>query len=161
MMKRYKPAIFPVLSGMLLIMVLFMLLSALIINLDEYLPFSYKYLVVPVNIVGGIVSFILLPLYYINTFYTVSAKVVTAKTGLIISAKSFMPISSVRSVTTILVPLGNIFGFNIVILNAQGSSLVIPFIPKRDAKEISVIINNAISKRDSDYHPEEEEQIEP
>ena len=62
-----------------------------------------------------------------------------------------MPLSSVKSVTAIYVPFGNVLGYNIVILNAQGTNLIIPFIPLRDAKEITDIINNEIRKRASKH----------
>ena len=155
-MKRYKPAKVPVLLTMVLVAALFYVLYRALGYIDEYIPFPARYLQLPAEIVGAVVSLLLLPIYYFNTFYTVSSKVVTARTGIIVTAKQLMPVSSVKSVTTIQVPFGNILGYNFVILNAQGTNLIIPFILKKDAKEIADIVNNSIRNRASSGKTEKE-----
>ena len=146
-MKKYKPAKMPVFLTMVMVSVIFYVLYKVIRYAEEYIPCPIDYIQIPVAIVGGIVVLIMLPVYYFNTFYTVTSKAVTSNTGVLMTVKQLMPVSSVKSVTTVLVPFGNILGYNIVILNAQGTNLIIPFIPLRDAKEIADMINNEIRKR--------------
>lgn len=59
-----------------------------------------------------------------------------------------MPTSAIKSVTTIITPLGSITGLNFVVLNALGARLLIPFMSRRDAMEISAIVNSSIRNRE-------------
>ena len=148
-MKKYKPAKLPVLITMVIVGVLFRVLYKVVDYTEEYLPFSLVYIRIPIIIFGVMTVFIILPAYYFNTYYTVTPKAVTISTGVLVTVKQLMPVTSVKSVTTILVPFGNLFGFNIVVLNAQGTNIIISFINRRDAREITDIINNEIRKRSS------------
>ena len=154
-MKKYKPTKTPVFITMILVSVIFYVLYKVVRYAKEYIPCPIEYIQIPVAIVGGIVVLLLLPVYYFNTFYTVTNKAVTSNTGVLLTVKQMMPLSSVKSVTAIYVPFGNVLGYNIVILNAQGTNLMIPFIPRNDAKEITDIINNEIRKRASRHREEE------
>ncbi len=148
-MKKYKPAKLPVLITMVIVTALFRVLYKVVEYTEDYLPFSLVYVRIPIIIFGVLTAFVLLPAYYFNTFYTVTPKAVTVSTGVLVTVKQLMPVSSVKSVTTIIVPFGNLFGFNIVVLNAQGTNIIISFIKQNDAREITDIINNEIRKRSS------------
>jgi hypothetical protein len=62
--------------------------------------------------------------------------------------RHFMPTSAIKSVTTIITPLGSITGLNFVVLNALGARLLIHFMSRRDAMEISAIVNSSIRNRE-------------
>ena len=107
-MKKYKPAKLPVLITMVIVAVLFRVLYKVVDYTEEYLPFSLVYIRIPIIIFGVMTVFIILPAYYFNTYYTVTPKAVTISTGVLVTVKQLMPVTSVKSVTTILVPFGNL-----------------------------------------------------
>ncbi|WP_295152203.1 PH domain-containing protein [uncultured Ruminococcus sp.] len=119
--------------------------------IDRFVPnyhgFADYYVLLPLWVIAALFAVLVLPFYFHKACYTVSNKEITAKSGLIITSKQFMLTSAVKSVTSILLPLGRITGMNFVILNALGSRLVIPFMNKRDAEEIVEVVNNSIRSR--------------
>ena len=63
------------------------------------------------------------------------------------TTKQFMLTESVKSVTTVITPLSRFTGMNFIVLNALGSKLLMPFLSKKDAMEITSIINQSIRAR--------------
>lgn len=114
----------------------------------KLIPFSVNYILMPMWIIAALFCLLMLPFYFIRSYFTVSSKEVTAFTGLFFTMRHFMPTSAIKSVTTIITPLGSITGLNFVVLNALGARLLIPFMSRRDAMEISAIVNSSIRNRE-------------
>jgi len=138
-MHRYKPSKIPLfIFWAILAVILFLIRYA--VNLIEKL--------MPLWIIAALFCLLVLPFYFIRSYFTVSSKEVTAFTGLFFTMRHFMPTSAIKSVTTIITPLGSITGLNFVVLNALGARLLIPFMSRRDAMEISAIVNSSIRNRE-------------
>ena len=138
-MHRYKPSKIPLfIFWAILAVILFLIRYA--VNLIEKL--------IPLWIIAALFCLLVLPFYFIRSYFTVSSKEVTAFTGLFFTMRHFMPTSAIKSVTTIITPLGSITGLNFVVLNALGARLLIPFMSRRDAMEISAIVNSSIRNRE-------------
>ena len=105
------------------------------------------YVLLPLWVIAALFAILVLPFYFHKASYTVSDKEITAKGGLMVTSRQFMLTSAVKSVTSILLPLGRLTGMNFIILNALGSRLVIPFLCRRDAEEIDNLVNNSIRSR--------------
>ncbi len=119
--------------------------------IDRFVPnyrgFADYYVLLPIWVIAALFAVLVLPFYFHKAQYTVSDKEITAKGGLVITSKQFMLTSAVKSVTSILLPLGRFTGMNFIILNALGSRVVIPFMNRRDAEEIADKVNNSIRSR--------------
>lgn len=124
---------------------------ALVLELiDKYAPylhFTDDYILLPLWAIATVYAVVVLPFYFFKARFTVSSKEITAKGGLIVTTSQFMQTSSVKSVTTVMLPLGRITGMNFIILNALGARLLIPFLRRKDAVEITDIVNNSIRSR--------------
>lgn len=116
--------------------------------IDAFIPFSVNYILMPIWLIAALFCFLVLPFYFRKAYFTVSSREVTACTGLITTARHFMPTASIKSVTTIITPLGSVTGLNFVVLNSLGAKLLIPFMSRKDAMEISAIVNSAVRTRE-------------
>ncbi|MBQ8965155.1 PH domain-containing protein [Ruminococcus sp.] len=154
-MKIYKLSKRPlvliyVLLGAILLLIKFAL-NLVLELIDRFVPdyrgFADYYVLLPVWVIAALFAVLVLPFYFHKAQYTVSSKEITAKGGLVITSKQFMLTSAVKSVTSILLPLGRLTGMNFIVLNALGSRLVIPFLSRRDAEEIAELVNNSIRSR--------------
>lgn len=129
-------------------------LNVILDLIERFVPnfrgFADYYVLLPLWVIAALFAVLVLPFYFHKACYTVSNKEITAKSGLIITSKQFMLTSAVKSVTSILLPLGKLTGMNFIILNALGSRLVIPFMTRRNAEEIAELINNSIRSRQTD-----------
>lgn len=154
-MKIYKLSKRPLaLIYMLLAAILLLIRFALALVLElieQFVPgysgFADHYVLLPLWVIAALFAVLVLPFYFFKARYTVSDKEITAKGGMIVTSKQFMLTSAVKSVTSILLPLGRLTGMNFIILNALGSRLVIPFLNRRDAEEIAGLVNSAIRSR--------------
>lgn len=133
--------------ALLLIEFALSLIHELIGKYAPYLQFTDDYVLLPIWIVSALFAVLVLPFYFHKTRFTVSSKEITAKSGLLVTSRQFMLTSSVKSVTTVMLPLGKLTGMNFIILNALGARLLIPFLNKKDAVEITDIVNNTIRSR--------------
>ena len=139
-MHRYKPSKIP--------LYIFWAIRYAVNLLENLIPFSVNYILMPMWIIAALFCLLVLPFYFIRSYFTVSSKEVTAFTALFFTMRHFMPTSAIKSVTTIITPLGSITGLNFVVLNALGARLLIPFMSRRDAMEISAIVNSSIRNRE-------------
>jgi membrane protein YdbS with pleckstrin-like domain len=154
-MKIYKLSKKPLLLIYVLLAAILLLirfaLNLVLALIDKYVPnfhgFADYYVLLPLWVIAALFAVLVLPFYFHKAQYTVTNKEITAKGGLIVTSKQFMLTSAVRSVTSILLPLGRLTGMNFIILNALGARLVIPFLSRRDAEEISELVNNSIRSR--------------
>ncbi len=87
------------------------------------------------------------PIYILVAKYEVSKKEVRLRKGFIIISHQYVPTSSVMSVTTVTTPLSLLTGFNFVVLNSPGARSIMPFVTRRQAREISETVNEAIRYR--------------
>ncbi|MDO4945741.1 MAG: PH domain-containing protein [Ruminococcus sp.] len=146
-MKIYKTSKRPLVLIYVLLL-LFLLLIKYALNLvTRFIPFTDYYVLLPLWIVVALFAVLVLPFYFHKCRFTVSSKEITAKGGLIITSKHFMLTEAVKSVTTVITPLSGLTGLNFVVLNTLGAKLMMPFLSKRDALEITAAINNTIRRR--------------
>ena len=147
--KRPLALIYMLLAAILLLIKYALNLVLELINwlVPGYSGFADYYVLLPLWVIAALFAVLVLPFYFYKASYTVSNKEITAKGGMIITSKQFMMTSAVKSVTSILLPLGKLTGMNFIVLNALGSRLVIPFLNRRDAEEIADQVNNAIRSR--------------
>ena len=154
-MKIYKLSKRPLaliyaLLGAILLLIKFAL-NLVLELIDRFVPdyrgFADYYVLLPVWVTAALFAVLVLPFYFHKARYTVSSKEITAKSGLVMTSKQFMLTSAVKSVTSILLPLGRLTGMNFIVLNALGSRLVIPFLSRRDAEEIAELVNNSSRSR--------------
>lgn len=89
----------------------------------------------------------LIPLYFKHSSITVSADEIIMTGGMITRKSEYMPMSSVKSVTTIITPLSKITGLNFIIINALGSRIILSFMRKSDCIEATKYINEIIKSR--------------
>ncbi len=87
------------------------------------------------------------PIYILVARYDVSTTKVRLRKGFFIISDQFVPTSSVMSVTTVMTPLSFITGFNFVVLNSAGAKSILPFVTRRQAREISDTVSKAIKQR--------------
>ena len=147
-MHRYKPSKIPLFIFWAILAVILFLIRYAVNLIEKLIPFSVNYILMPLWIIAALFCLLVLPFYFIRSYFTVSSKEVTAFTGLFFTMRHFMPTSAIKSVTTIITPLGSITGLNFVVLNALGARLLIPFMSRRDAMEISAIVNSSIRNRE-------------
>lgn len=146
-MHRYKPSKIPLFIFWAILAVILFLIRYAVNLIEKLIPFSVNYILMPMWIIAALFCLLVLPFYFIRSYFTVSSKEVTAFTGLFFTMRHFMPTSAIKSVTTIITPLGSITGLNFVVLNALGARLLIPFMSRRDAMEISAIVNKLHTKQ--------------
>ncbi len=153
-MRIYKPSkrpliiIYALLAGLLLL--IRFALNLILDLISKYIPYfslADHYVLLPLWIIAALFAVLVLPFYFHKARFTVSGKEITAKGGLIVTTRQFMLTQSVKSVTTVMLPLGGLTGFNFIILNALGARVVLPFLSKKDAAEISAAVNNSIRSR--------------
>lgn len=94
-----------------------------------------------------LVAVTVFPIYVLVARYEVSSSEVKLRKGFIVISHQFIPTSSVMSVTTVTTPLSVLTGFNFVVLNCPGAKSILPFVTRKQAREISETINDAIRHR--------------
>lgn len=115
--------------------------------LQRFIPFSVYYIMIPLYVIFMAFVFIVLPIYFKKSFFTVSSKEITIRSGFISTDNMFIPTSSIKSVTLVVLPLSKYTGMNFIILNTFGARATMLFLSKSDMMEISSVINGAIRKR--------------
>lgn len=122
--------------------VLIVITSAAIIN--RRLP----YIAIAIAVaVFAVLAGIVLPRVFRYAKVTVGEKDIISIRGIFTERTFFMPVDAVRSVTLIVTPFGEVTGLNLVILNAMGAKMVLPFLTKTDSLKIYAHINSEIKKR--------------
>ena len=146
-MRTYKPSKRPLILIYTLLFLILLLIRYAVHLISRFIPFSVDYIIFPMWIAAAFFAVFILPIYFIRSFFTVSGKEITTYTGLVITTKQFMLTESVKSVTAIITPLSRFTGMNFIVLNALGSKLLMPFLSKKDAMEITSMINQSIRAR--------------
>ena len=150
-MRTYKPSKRP-LAVIYIVLFLILLLIKYAMNIvNRFVPFSVDTYIQPVWIIVSVFAVFILPIYFFKSYFTVSSTEITVKAGLIITTKQFMPASSVKSVTAIMMPFNGFTAMNFVVINALGSRVVMPFLSKKNAIEITAVINHSIRTRNKDF----------
>lgn len=143
-MRKYVPSKRPlVLIYIFLFAVIFIIQNAFDL-VSRFLPFSADYIILPLWLAAAFIAMFILPVFFAGAFFTVNGKEITASRNFIFSVKKLMPMSSVKSVTTIMLPFGRFTAMNFISVNAMGARLIIPFMSRQNALEITSIINRSI-----------------
>lgn len=101
---------------------------------------------------AALAALLVLPAFFFGTFFTVSGKEITVCRSFIMNVKTLMPVSSVKSVTTVMLPLSKYTGMNFVVVNSLGGKVVLPFLSKSSALEITSVINHSLRRRAGERH---------
>lgn len=134
-------------------MLTFYLLLSLLGTALNYIIYRYatfipdEYLQIVSTVMWGIViivAAIVIPHYFICARAVITGNEIAAAGGFINTRSDYMPVSSVKSVSVIITPLGSVTGFNFVIINALGARLLLSFLRKSDALDIASRINDMI-----------------
>lgn len=146
-MLKYRPSTKPLYIIWLLLLLIMLILKYAFSYVQKFIPFSNMYILIPIWVAATFFAVFILPFYFKKAFFTVTSKAVTSFSGVIITSRQFMPLDSIMSVTIISFPFAKLFGFNFVILNSMGANLIIPFLKKSDAEELTASVNGAIRNR--------------
>lgn len=142
--KRSLIFIYTVLGGSLLLIIFAVKVLRRYVTLPDFVD---DYVLLPLWVIAAVFAVLMLPGYYRRTRFTVTSKEITVKSGIVVISDQFIPTSSVKSVTTVLLPLGRITGLNFIILNCLGARVVLPCLSRRDALEITALVENTIRSR--------------
>jgi membrane protein YdbS with pleckstrin-like domain len=146
-MRIYKPSKIPLILIYVLLFLILLVIKYALNIINSFVEIPDNYILLPIWIVAALFAVLVLPFYFHKAQFTVTSKEITARGGLIITTKHFMLTDSVKSVTTIITPLGGLTGLNFVVLNTLGARVLLPFLSKRDALEIVAVITSAIRSR--------------
>lgn len=91
-----------------------------------------------------LMDFIVMPLYFSRTQYTLDKSSISKKGGLIYTKKQLMRISSVQYYTLVKTPLSSITSLNFVIIHALGGTIIINYLSKSDLKEIEKALSDCL-----------------
>lgn len=108
----------------------------------------YVLTIVPTNIVNGICLlfllaaflciFILLPLWFRNTSYTVTEQDIISVTGIFIHREKRMRLRALQCSTIIQTPFCQYTGMIFLPLHAYGGTMLLLFLKKQDAAELCI-----------------------
>lgn len=102
-----------------------------------FIPIVMWMMMIVCAVAGIFVSSVYLPLYFRNACYYISDIYVIKRTGVFIKVRQVMKIESIEFVTSITMPLSRFTGFNFLVINAFGGSMVLMFLSRRDMEEIT------------------------
>lgn len=92
---------------------------------------------------------IVIPHYFIHAKIIITKNEIATAGGFITYKNDYMPISSIKSISVVITPLGTVTGFNFVIVNSLGARMVLCFLKKKDVIAISKNVNELILGRDN------------
>ena len=95
-----------------------------------------------------VVAVIVIPHYFIRSKFIITNNEIASAGGFFTYKNNYMPISSIKSVSVIITPLGSVTGFNFAVINSLGARLLTCFLKKIDLMEISQRLNMLISSRE-------------
>lgn len=151
-MKKYRPSA----SGLIFIRILLLLSCVAVIILSRrYLSFLpiLMYTVMGVFCFAALFAvMILLPIIFAKSYYTVSNDEIQKLSGMFFVRRQFMKMSSVQYITTVITPFSSLTGLNFIIVNALGGQLILWFLSKKDALDISASLNRSIRMSRSAAH---------
>ncbi len=155
-MKKYLPAKRAMLTFYVLLCLIGAALNYIIYRYVTVIPEEYLQIVSTIMwSIVVLVAAIVVPHYFICARAVITGNEIAAAGGFINTRSDYMPVSSVKSVSVIVTPLGVLTGFNFVIINALGARLVLSFLRKSDALDIAARINGMISSSEGVIHVSE------
>lgn len=95
-----------------------------------------------------LIAIIVIPHYFIHSKVVITNNEIAAAGGFITYKNDYMPISSIKSVSVVITPLGTLTGFNFVIVNSLGARMLLCFLRKNDVNAIAQRVNELIRSRD-------------
>ena len=120
--------------------------------------FAAKKKISPVRIFAGqfhdvmvlilLIAVIVIPHYFLHAKVIITKNEIATSGGFIFLKNDYMPISSIKSISVIITPLGRFTGFNFAVINALGARILICFMRKSDLTEIAETINALIRSRE-------------
>ena len=145
--KKYRPSA----SGLGIIrLVLIAACVAVVILSRRYLS-AYPmimYLVIGIFCAGAFAAgMIILPIVFAKSTYTVSDDEILKVSGMFFISRQYMKTSCIQYITTVTTPLSKLTGMNFIIVNALGGRMIMLFLSKKDALEISATLNRTIRSR--------------
>jgi len=87
---------------------------------------------------------IALPIYFSSTYYCVSSNEISKQSGVFIKSQQLLRVSSIQYITKIYTPFSHFTGLNFIKMNAFGGFMVLMFLSKSDAQEISSTVSFSI-----------------
>lgn len=152
-MKRYLPAKRAMLTFYALLAALGAALNIMIYRYVTVLPEEYLRIVSTVMWAFLVlIAVIVVPHYFFCAKLILTNNEIASAGGFITVKNDYMPISSVKSVSVIITPLGSLTGFNFVVINALGARMLFSFLRKKDAKDIAASINSLIRESEDNLH---------
>ncbi|SDA15568.1 hypothetical protein SAMN02910447_00954 [Ruminococcus sp. YE71] len=145
-MRKYLPAKRAMLTFYVLLCIVGAALNYIIYRYVTFIP--EEYLKIVSMIMWSIViltAAVIVPHYFICAKVVLTGSEIAAAGGFVNTRSDYMPVSSVKSVSVLVTPLGVLTGFNFVMINALGARLVLSFLKKSDALDIAARINGMIS----------------
>lgn len=148
-MKKYRPAKRAAAVIYILMTVVLVVMTAAIIMMIPLLKKYDIYVMVAYWIFHAFCVCVLIPLYFKHSSISVSSEEIIQTSGMLTLKSEYMPMESVKSVTTITTPFSRITGLNFMIINALGSKIILYFMRKSDCIEATKYINEIIKSRAS------------
>ncbi len=148
-MKRFLPAKRAMLMFYLLIAAAGAALNVVIYRYVTMLPEELvKMIAAAVWVLILLIAVIVIPHYFLHAKVIITKNEIATSGGFIFLKNDYMPISSIKSVSVIITPLGRFTGFNFAVINALGARILICFMRKSDLTEIAETINALIRSRE-------------
>ena len=136
-MKRYVPAKKALNSIRIIILILAVIVTAL-----SYVFFNSHNIIMWIIIcvcwgTAILYGIFFLPIYFKNTVYNIYDSDIRKKTGMIFFSKQNMKIRSIQYISTIITPFSRLTGLNFIIVNAWGGRMILCFLTRDEAMELS------------------------
>lgn len=77
-----------------------------------------------------LIAVIVIPHYFLHAKVIITKNEIATSGGFIFLKNDYMPISSIKSISVIITPLGRFTGFNFAVINALGARILICFMRK-------------------------------
>lgn len=145
--KKFRPSS----RGLTVIRIMLIIICAAAIILSKMYLSAYPIFMYTVIGIFCFSSFaagmILLPIVFAKSYYVISPTELHKTAGLFFITQEYMKTSSIQYVTVITTPVSSLTGLNFIIVNALGGRMVFLFLSKKDALEMTALINRMIGSR--------------
>lgn len=144
--KRFKPHIAALNFLEICVAVAAFLISLLCVVYLKRFELLMYIIVGAVCSLAFVIDFILLPLWFSRTTYTVTEEMITKKGGLFFFTKQFMKTDSVQYVSVVKLPFSKLNSFNFIIVHALGGVIVMQFLSSVEADQMAKLLNGFAKK---------------
>lgn len=114
------------------------------------LPILMYILVGIVCATAFVLDFILLPIYFYKTSYTVGENYISKKGGIFFTTKQYMKKSSVQYITVLKTPLSKFTAGNFIVIHALGGGIILHFLSDNDTEEIKNLMKKWTKEKEGD-----------